>query len=344
MKTTRLSFLVLIPLLAPATAFADGAFFEPFGRAIWEFEQLAYLGWNEAESTETLVILPRFYGDAREFAWVVPVPAVPQVTAGDPELFRQLFTLVAPEYHHRDSSWDCDPTFEADGDADGPPPDVEIIWHDLVDIYDVMVVQAHDGPALADSLTAWGFLHEENSDQAQPLLADYVARGWSFAVMTIDSTAYAGGGAYGGLNPLALTFATTEPVYPMRLSALSAANDTEVRLFVAADHRLEFPGARTEYANRFDDAEFPILRRRYPEVAALLQPGRFLTCLEVTLGPQDMTDDLYLARAPRDDEFRRVVHGDFSLFGAFLAGSTFSWVAWKARRARDRRLTGYQAK
>ncbi len=344
MQSIALRCAVVLAALVPVLARADGGFFPRWGYSLTEYEQLAFLEWDEGAGAETLVIMPGFQGDAREFAWVVPVPAAPQVAVSHRALFDNLIAFTAPEYRRRESSWDCEDEYTYDaGDAESPG--VDVIRHEVIGAYDVMVVQADDGAALTDSLTAWGFLHVGNAEQAEVLLADYVARGWSFVTMTVDSAAFAqtyppdyyGYHVHGGLQPIQLTFAASAPVYPMRLSSLSASWTTRVVVFACAEHRLEFAGATVTYANRFGEDELAAVNRSWPTAAARLRPGRFLTRLERTMDPTTMSADLVLTRAPDDDEFQQIRYSEFPTFGVFLAGSILIWVFWKARCLSTRR-------
>jgi len=300
--------LTLALLVAATGARADGMFVAPTMPPITEPEQLGFVEWDESAGTETLTLLPTFRGEAREFAWVVPVPAVPELAPAPRALFTDLVNLTAPRYRHRDDGWDCD-GYTVDAAA---PDQVEVIRHELIGTYDVLVLGAAEAAALGDTLAAWGYLHAGNSAAVLPLLTDYVQRGWVFVAVKVDSAAFAAaypgqdGIVSGGLDPLALRFAVQEPVYPMRLSSVSAAWQTKVWVWVRAGHRMTMPGATPTYANSFSAAEREALMDAYPTAWARLPDGCFLTRLELTLAPDEMTADLPLARAPTDGEFREI--------------------------------------
>jgi hypothetical protein len=336
--------LIVLAALMPAFARADGGFFPLWGYAMTEYEQLAFLDWDEGAGAETLIIMPGFGGTARDFAWVVPVPAEPEVGIAPRAIFDDLFAVTSPEYRTRENSWDCEEETHYDSGAI-VLADVDVIRREVIGVYDVMVVRATDGAALVDSLAAWGFLPPGGNSQVADLVDDYVARGWAFVTMTVDAASFHdaypnapyGDFVFGGLQPIQLSFAAAAPVYPLRLSSLSAAWDTRVVVFASADHRLTFAGASAKYANRFGAGEYDALSRSRPLLAARLRPGRFLTRLERTMDPAAMTADLVLTRAPQDDEFHQLEYSGFSAFGLFVAGSVVTWVAWKAgRRLRPR--------
>ncbi len=345
MRITNRAFAGLLVLLLGLTAgraLADGMIVGRAAAPIWENEQLAFVEWDEEAGSESLSVLPGFYGIAREFAWVVPVPAVPEVSPAPRALFTDLSALTAPRYRSRDDGWDCDrSTFSSDA-LDLPGDGVDVLQRGLVGYYDVMVLAADDAAALGDTLAAWGFLHAGNIAQVAPLLDDYVQRGWVFVTMRVDSTAFAAAFpgypgsqyTYGGLEPVTLRFAVAAPIYPMLLSSVSAAWDTWVRVFVRAGHRMDLPGARTAYANRIDAGEWSALAPLHPTAAARLPAGCFLTRLERRMGPDEMTSDLPLTRAPTDTEFRELRYGSFPLFSVFVGTWGVAWAVGKWRRRR----------
>ncbi len=333
-----LAALIMLTALGPGAARADGLMMPPIGYALYEYEQLAFLDWDATDSTETLAIMPAFRGDARNFAWVIPVPAVPQVAEGTRGLFDEMLAFTSPEYRARGKGWNCeDRTYDL---VDAAAGGVEVVQHDLVGIYDVAVFTASDATALADTLTTLGYLHADNHDAVVPLLDDYVARDWAFVAMFVDSTAvndvyHDDGYFYGGLQPIVLTFASDAPVFPLRVSAASADLSTRIMLFTAADHRMTFEGATATYANRFGDAEYAALSRKYPTTAARLAPGRFLTRLDRRLAPDAMDHDLVIVRADTDDEFRPIDYGRVPFFGLFVGGWALAWATWRLRRWRQ---------
>ena len=333
--------LVLAALIfgGPAPSRADGGFFTPPEYVMWEPIQQALLQYDSESGIEKLSIQPGFHGDAAAFAWVVPVPALPQVAPAPPQMFRNLETLSRPIYRDRDGDWDCfqSNTFSPDDTGSGG---VEIISRDLVGYYDALVLGADEAPALRDSLTAWGFLHAGNEAAATAALADYIADGWYFVAMRVDTTALAAidpwnYGVY-SLDPVELTFAAAAPVYPMKISALSASDVSEVHLYVATDHRMTFAGAETYYANRITD-EDRNARLAYPALSEVLVPGVFLTRLYRGYRAADMTEDIYLRRAPNDDEFRLVSYGGIPVTGLLLLGPPAGWLTWRLRQRMGRK-------
>ena len=327
--TTLTAVLVLaaLMLICPEKTRADGGFVSPPEYYMNEPAQRAFLDYDHDSGTEQLSILPSFHGDAHAFAWIIPVPGLPEVALADRQLFRDLDTLTRPDYRSRDGDWDC-----FGGNQDIYAPDladngIQIISSGLVGYYQTLVLSATEAPDLLEFLTGLGFLHDGNREMATAAINDYVERSWYFVAMQVDSTALAEINPYyhdgyygyysGNLEPIELTFASDEIIYPMKISALSAAEDSRVQLYVKTDHRMTFAGAGTTYANRFSSGEIEQISY-YPSLRGVLLPGDFLTKLERGYQPEQMTEDLVLVRAPTDDEFQLIHYSGFPWTGALL--------------------------
>lgn len=338
-------------LLAPAmlllagSALADGMFISPPGYFMYEPVQQAFINWDEASETEALTILPAFFGDAASFAWIVPVPGLPELELADRQLFSELDNLTRPIYRSRDGDWDC---WGRDQDYDvyaaGGENGVDVISTEVVGYFQTMILSATNAPALLDSLTAWGFLHAGNIEAATDAITDYVDRSWYFVTMQVDSSAlddfygndyYYNNYYYGGLEPITLTFSTEEPVYPMKISAFSADDDTRVHLYLKANHRMTFSGAETYYANRFSSGELDDLRYS-PLLRSVLRPGDFLTKLRRGYTPAEMTEDIYFQRTDGDEEFVLIHYSGWPATTLLLVGPPFIWGMVRSLRKRRR--------
>lgn len=106
-----------------------------------------------------------------------------------------------------------------------------------------------------------------------------------------------------------ISFATDEPVYPMRLSA-AAKRSQPLRLYVLADHKTDVtdptPGD-SEPDLTFADWLTPDELDKHPELAKLVTERRFLTRYEARVDPAKVTDDIHLTQAAEDETYRAVV-------------------------------------
>jgi hypothetical protein len=348
----RWSFLAVLALAATGagSAGADGGYVSPYGFQVWEPGQTAFLSHDAATGIEELSILPRFQGEATDFMWLVPVPSLPEVWATDLELFRQLGVLTAPVYRSRDGFWDCGSRDYATGDAERTDGGVEIIDDQVIGIYRTLTVAATEAGALTDSLNAWGFLHQGNRAAVVPVLEDYVDEGWYFVAMSVDSATVAGAGRpygkaatspdapwywYPTLQPMTFRFASAQAIYPLRISQVSARESSPVSLYVAADHRVDFPGARTLYANRLDAREHAAIVAVYPAAGIRLQAGQWLTRLSRDYTGPEMIADLVLQPATTQTEIRAVHYSGLPVWTTVFGVSVGWWVVRRRRSGHD---------
>jgi len=166
------------------------------------------------------------------------------------------------------------------------------------------------------------------------MLAAYVDDGWYFVTLKVDSTAFDEAQYdwywYGAMHPIRLGFDADAPVYPMRISALSADYDTSVTLFVNADRRLDFVGAETLYANAFDAREKRAVDTGFEKLAPLIATGDYLTKLRRIYAPEQMIADVYLVPAGSNAEFHQVYYSGLPMTTGLLLG-VVGLLLWRRR-------------
>jgi hypothetical protein len=318
-------------------ALADGGFLPYYGSFIMETRQQAFITYDEMTGTEELIIQPSFTGDARDFGWIVPVPAQPELSVLDAGLFRDCQLLTMPIYRHRGDTWGCSHTMTPDYDD---PGDIDIHNEQTVGIYRTLTVSAGDSQALTDSLFAWGYLHVENQQAVQDALQYYIERDWYFVAMKADTAQLQSHPYddtwYGNFEPVRFVFSSDTIVYPLRISIISAPVQSELCIYTAFSHRLTFPGAITEYANALSGEEIAAIRATYPTLGPLLSEGQFLTKLSQRLIPEDMTDDLHLIPAVTDAEYREVHYSGTVFTEGLVLAVGLIWLArpWRRRHSR----------
>jgi hypothetical protein len=231
---------LLVVLLTAGTAASDGCFMWRNGADLREPEQLAVL--HHDGEKETLIVRAKYEGEAYDFAWVIPVPAVPEleaVEAREPTPGRpiSLFTELSMYTRERERSkaaprvqtgMSATPHTEASAD-------VEVIDRKRVGIFDITVLRADDAAALVRWLELRRFKLPEDREG---VFDHYVRKGWYFVACRI--------GRYeltdkvekdmrkGTLQPIRLSFACETPVYPLRMSALNSG-ETDVLLYVMSE-------------------------------------------------------------------------------------------------------------
>lgn len=200
----------------------------------------------------------QYTGDPQSFAWLVPVPAMPEVSVGSQQLFVNLLNATVPTFALNTTFEFCSDdgtrtrsggcgfamggssdsgngvAFDgvgADASADGgaTPSSIAAI-KESVGAFDVTVLQ----PTQADEVTSWlqtnGFLQ---SPDAPPILQDYINRGHVFVAVKLHP-----GAGVDEIHPLVVRYAGSEPCIPLKLTAIAATEDMAVRAFFLGDRRV----------------------------------------------------------------------------------------------------------
>lgn len=104
-KATACLTAILLHWLLALPVFADGKIFPAiaFPADVKIPDQSALLIWTNG--VERLVIETRFVGEGTNFAWVVPLPAVPVIEPATTGLFPTLRHYLQPELQHITYSW-----------------------------------------------------------------------------------------------------------------------------------------------------------------------------------------------------------------------------------------------
>lgn len=288
-------------LAAPGYACACGAAIAPGDAQATMNHEVALVHWDG--TTETIVIQLAVDATTDNLALVVPTPMPATVAPGDKAAFLELDALTTPEIRHQ-RRWNLDLGFRAGGPDEGVraahPPEV--------------INQVHLGPLEATTLAggdlpglqAW---LADNGYALRPAVAaaldPYVREGWAFVAMRLTSTVP----IVGGLNPVRMSFRSSQLVYPMRLSA-AALDPQHVVVFTLTDHRqvrtdadsaiqateVQFAG---NIANHVHD---PLLRE------LVGNHGAYLTKTQVDVYETSrISSDFTFADAPNDDAYRPVI-------------------------------------
>lgn len=178
-----------------------------------------------------------YQGEAKDFAWVVPVASKPTVSVGTATVFTRVDQVTRPIFN---LEWDWGsgcfypPMAASEGDFDntdggGGGKSVTVVDTGQVGPYDYAVVESND----AALLTAW--LNENDFDQppeAEPLIAHYVENDMMFVALKLQQDK-----GVGDIAPLVLDFNENNPCVPLILTRIAATPDMPVRVYVLSDQR-----------------------------------------------------------------------------------------------------------
>ena len=218
------------------------------------------------EGTITAHVLIRYAGDPSQFAWIVPVPSVPELALSPAAAFAMIddatrpFTDVqfedvcpVPEYEcHQHPFPDCssgdDRPFaggagtgggedggigsgigDADDGAGGDdaPPGIDVIDMQQVGSYETVTFTAAEADLAVQWLQDNGFIV---NDTMTPYMMPYVEAGMVFVAAKLVA-----GAGIDAIEPLRLTYADTLPMIPLMLTAVASEPHLTVTAYIYDD-------------------------------------------------------------------------------------------------------------
>lgn len=282
--------LALALSLQPAEACGCGGYLPQQGDAFVS-QEVALLRWDGA--SEDIVMTLGVLGGSKEAAVILPVPSRATVKLGDAKVFDQLRELTKPLVRIEKRSVGL----QLGEGAAAPPAGAQVTLLDRQTLgpFDVSDLAATD----ADALSSW---LQDNGYTIAPKLAEalkpYVAEGWFYVAVRIRPGS--GDTLKGALDPLWVTFASNQLVYPMRASANAREQET-VTLYVLASHRVQkteqFGSSHVAFADWVDPANLTAGSPLVPFVTAKV----FLTKFEETVDPARVNDDYWFTFAASDE-------------------------------------------
>ena len=226
LKQNILLYILLALIIVP-DAYADGCFVWRRGVDLNEPSQKAIIYWGEGK--EVLILQVKYEGQAEDFAWIVPLPAHPEVTVIETNKspFAEI-SLYTQRRLRRGRKGGANTVDEFEGL-------VTVLERKIVGVYDVAVLSAIDPGALNKWLNNNGYAFPA---ERRDLLEHYTKKKWVYVAMRIDPNALEKDEIkklkVGELQPIRFAFASDEMVYPLKISS-SNAGETELLLYLLAD-------------------------------------------------------------------------------------------------------------
>jgi len=215
------------------------------------------------EGRETLIVQTVVEGAAGELAWVVPTPSLVKARDAcevDGELFERLDHMTAPVFEPVPT---LDLGFFAHKGVETQAAPGGVTVHEVatVGVHEITTLTSDVPSALVDWLTEHGYVVPNN---ARPVLAGYVSRGWAFTAVRVTSPEAAE--PRFRLPPLALAFDADEPVFPLAISGISPVDgEAEVIVYAIASQRVEVANYPTSLMNIADLGWFADPRQAYDD-------------------------------------------------------------------------------
>ncbi len=303
-------FLLCLILLSPLDSLADGVFFPPPDYYIGQASQQGVIIYDKG--IETLILSSTFYGDAKDFGWVIPTPTRPEIDQSTDEIFIALSDLTG-----RTIALNRKQSLLGDKE-EASETKVKIVETKQVGIYDVKVILASEASSLAKWLSDNGFQFPKESSY---VLEDYVQYNWFYTVAKVRPELIWPGMEKemksGHISPLKLTFKTDKIVFPLKISSLIKQfeplpemlpkifrpgpipnRQVMVTLYVFADKQKVLPGFKTLYTAILNPAQIKNLAYNNQGDPWFTPDKRFvLTKLSRSMTYSEMNHDLYLRDA-----------------------------------------------
>ncbi len=185
---------------------------------------------NDDETISAYVQI-NYTGSAPDFSWVVPVPDVPEVDVAEIESFDELSLLTAPIFIPPMMP-DCAPipvmamAESAMVDDEG---DVEVLASGAVGPYFYDVITSPNPQAMISWLRENDYRVEP---EMEPLIAVYNDEGMVFLAMKLQPDEGAD-----DIQPIVMTYPSTEPMIPIRLTAVAANPNMTVLTWIFAEEQ-----------------------------------------------------------------------------------------------------------
>ena len=189
----------------------------------------------------------QYEGAADEFAWLVPVPAIPDMEVGTDELFAQLIAQTQPLYVvNREYEGNCgfDPSrglspnagssddFDSGGGEQSPPPadpGSPLILRATTGPYDYAVLSAANKDAMLDWLQDEEFFVPAGTES---VVDPYINPNAYFLALKLRP-----GASEGDLQPIVVRYDSNMPMIPLILTSVAANPDMGILVWVLGDSR-----------------------------------------------------------------------------------------------------------
>ena len=186
----------------------------------------------QGEGTVTTHVQLLYSGEASDFAWILPLPSVPELAVSHNDIFTRLQWATQPFFQLNFQEDDCGfpiMVLRAAVPTDLAEEGVEVVLQEQVGPYDTAVITSEDPQAIVDWLGDNGY---QLGDLGVSLLTPYVDDDFYFLALKLAAES-----EVGDLQPIAMTYAAERPGIPIRLTAVATVPDLGVRAWVLADQR-----------------------------------------------------------------------------------------------------------
>lgn len=187
----------------------------------------------------------QYEGSAERFAWIVPMPEIPEVSVGSQRLFENLLRSSVPSYGQQLSFDQCGVGAGQGGTSSGGSGGSAsgggsggssggggptVVFRESVGSFEVVALQGGTATEVVEWLDTNGY---QNVDSAPALLNKYVQKGFVFVALKLSA-----GADTDEIHPLVFRYQGDEPCVPIELTAVAAVEDMGIRTFFLGDDRV----------------------------------------------------------------------------------------------------------
>ena len=231
--------LFFVSGFASTNVHACGGFFCSFFPINQAQEQIVFR--QDGKNITTMVQIA-YQGEAEDFAWVLPVPGIPEVTLGNNTIFPILERATRPQFNldvtgevcesdlnrrEIDGSFLPTPTSSTPGSSSSGG--VQVVETKEVGPFVIDVVKSEDPKAMSEWLTNNNY---DISSRGEELITPYVEDGMNFLAVKLKS-----GSTTGDVQPLILKYESEKPMIPIKLTAVAAEDDMGIIVWLLGDAR-----------------------------------------------------------------------------------------------------------
>lgn len=233
--------LALGLVLIRGSARACGGLFCSAAAPVVQDAERILFGFDAEREEVTAVIEIRYSGPSERFAWLLPVPGVPEVGVSNTQILDQLQARTAPGFRvtfrpREICSYDPFPTDDR-GSLSPTAATVEVVrvvGAGSVGPYDYETLSvAASAAEPAQAAIDW---LQDNDYELGPIGAEvlrpYLAEGMNLLALRLSKNT-----SVGSIRPLWLRYSSAAPTIPIRPTAVAASDDMNVLVWVASHGR-----------------------------------------------------------------------------------------------------------
>jgi hypothetical protein len=274
------------------------------GRFVHIDTEEALIIWDEPAQRQHFIRRASFETDAKDFGFLVPTPAKPELAEADDGVFPTLAEITAPAVRQAAKGEMAPKSLPAPA-----PATVTVLEQKVVAGFDAAVLEASDAKALDGWLKAHGYL---STPELVAWYEPYIARKWKITAFKI-----AAGAAKLSTAAVRMSFQTAKPFFPYREPAARQAPGTKprdrlLRVYFLAEARFggtigeqaPWPGTAV-WSNAIETAQLAQLLKlaELPPLAG--GGGRRLTEFEDRSSPRPGADEVFFERAADQSTLER---------------------------------------